>query len=61
MARTCLVQKSKKPSKHKVQHRNRCNICGRARAYYRKFGVCRICLRNLAHRGEIPGLRKASW
>ncbi len=61
MARTCLVQKSLKPPRHKNQHRNRCGLCGRARAYYRKFGVCRICLRRLAHRGEIPGLRKASW
>ena len=61
MARTCLVQKSLKPRKFKNQHRNRCGICGRARGTYRKFRLCRICLRNLAHRGEIPGVRKASW
>lgn len=61
MARTCLVQKSLTPRKHSNQHRNRCGICGRSRGYYRKFRICRICLRNLAHRGEIPGVRKASW
>lgn len=61
MARTCLVVKSNRKPKHAIQHRNRCGICGRARAYYRKFQMCRICLRRLAHRGEIPGLRKASW
>jgi small subunit ribosomal protein S14 len=40
---------------------NRCQICGRARAYYRKFKVCRLCFRSLANKGEIPGVRKASW
>jgi small subunit ribosomal protein S14 len=61
VARTCLVQKSLKKPRRPCQHRNRCGICGRARGYYRKFQLCRICLRKLAHRGEIPGLRKASW
>jgi small subunit ribosomal protein S14 len=61
VARTCLVQKSLKKPRHAIQHRNRCGICGRARGYYRKFHLCRICLRRLGHRGEIPGLRKASW
>jgi small subunit ribosomal protein S14 len=61
VARTCLVQKSLRKPKHANQHRNRCGICGRARAYYRKFHLCRICMRRLAHKGEIPGLRKASW
>ena len=41
--------------------RNRCGRCGRPRAYLRKFGMCRICVRELAHRGELPGVRKASW
>jgi small subunit ribosomal protein S14 len=53
--------KAKRPPKFKVRQHNRCQICGRPRAFYRKFGVCRICLRNLALDGKIPGLRKASW
>lgn len=44
-----------------VRHRNRCKLCGRPRAVYRKFGVCRICFRTLASKGLIPGVRKASW
>ena len=44
-----------------VQHRNRCHICGRPRAFIRKFGLCRICFRNLALRGQLPGVIKASW
>ncbi|MEJ7637021.1 MAG: type Z 30S ribosomal protein S14 [Singulisphaera sp.] len=44
-----------------VRHRNRCKLCGRPRAVYRKFGVCRICFRQLASRGLIPGVKKASW
>ena len=44
-----------------TRHRNRCGQCGRARAHLRKFGMCRICVRQLAHRGELPGVRKASW
>lgn len=50
----------KKP-KFAVRLRRRCTLCGRSRAVYRKFGICRICFRHLAHRGEIPGVRKASW
>jgi small subunit ribosomal protein S14 len=61
VAKTCQVVKSQRPPRQSTQHRNRCGICGRARAYYRKFRLCRICMRRLAHRGEIPGLRKASW
>ena len=61
MARTCQRVKSSRKPRHPNQHRNRCGICGRARGYYRKFQICRICLRRLAHKGEIPGLRKASW
>jgi small subunit ribosomal protein S14 len=51
----------KKPGRDKVKFNRRCQICGRARAVYRKFGVCRICFRNLASSGLIPGVRKASW
>ncbi len=61
MAKKCLVVKQKKTPKYKVRRYNRCEICGRSHGYYRKFRVCRICLRMLAHRGEIPGMRKASW
>jgi small subunit ribosomal protein S14 len=53
--------KSETPRKFAVQHRNRCRLCGRPRGFYRKFGVCRICFRNLASRGLIPGVKKASW
>ena len=61
MARTCLRVKAKRTPKFPVRKHNRCNLCGRSRAYYRKFGICRICFRNLALRGEIPGVKKASW
>lgn len=61
MSRLCLEVKSRRPPKFAVRHRNRCELCGRPRAYYRKFRLCRICFRQLAHRGEIPGVRKASW
>ena len=61
MARKALVEQSKQEPKYKVRHRNRCQRCGRPRAYMRKFGVCRICFRELALRGEIPGVRKSSW
>ncbi|MCC6749837.1 MAG: type Z 30S ribosomal protein S14 [Deltaproteobacteria bacterium] len=47
--------------RYKVRHRNRCGLCGRPRAYLRKFNMCRICFRNLALRGEIPGVVKSSW
>ncbi len=61
MAKTSLKIKQSLPAKFKVQAYNRCKICGRPHAYMRKFGVCRICFRNLAHKGQIPGVRKASW
>jgi len=47
--------------KHGVKQHNRCNLCGRPRAYLRKFGVCRICFRTLASNGQVPGVKKASW
>lgn len=49
------------PGRKKIQIRLRCKLCGRPRAVYRKFGICRICFRNLASDGLIPGVRKASW
>ena len=61
MAKTCLIMKQRRAAKFQVRGYNRCRICGRARAYYRKFGICRICLRELALKGEIPGMKKASW
>lgn len=61
MAKTSLIVKSQRKPKFKVRGYRRCGICGRPRAVYRKFGICRICLRERALRGEIPGMRKASW
>lgn len=61
MAKTCLVIKQKRAPKFKVRKYNRCELCGRRRAYLRRFKVCRICFRELASRGEIPGVVKASW
>ena len=49
------------PAKFSTRAYNRCKICGRRRGYHRKFAVCRLCFRDLANRGEIPGVRKASW
>ena len=61
MARKALIEKTKKKKKYEVRAYNRCRRCGRARAYIRKFGLCRICFRNMALNGELPGVRKASW
>lgn len=61
MATTAKLEREKKKLKYSVRYRNRCKICGRPRGYIRKFGLCRICFRELAARGEIPGIRKASW
>lgn len=61
MAKKSKIIKSQKPSKYAVQAHNRCRLCGRPRAYMRKFGMCRICFRRLALEGEIPGVIKASW
>jgi len=61
MARKALIEKAKKEKKHDVRDYNRCNICGRSRGYIRDFGICRVCFRELAHKGELPGVQKASW
>ena len=61
MTRLALMEKSKRTPKYPVRRYNRCQLCGRPRAYYRKFKICRICLRKLASEGAIPGVRKASW
>ncbi len=60
MARKCMFYRNQR-KKYKVQIRNRCRRCGRARAYIRRFGLCRICFRELALEGKIPGVVKASW
>ena len=61
MAKTSLIAKQQRSPKFKVRAYNRCKLCGRPRGYLRKFGLCRICFRQMAHRGEIPGITKASW
>ncbi len=61
MARKALVLKQQKPQRFKTRQYSRCRRCGRPRAVYRKFGLCRICLRQLAHQGLIPGMTKSSW
>ncbi|HHV78047.1 MAG TPA: type Z 30S ribosomal protein S14 [Firmicutes bacterium] len=61
MARKSQFEKQKKTPKFQTRVHNRCKICGRAHAYLRRFGLCRMCFRQLAHRGEIPGVKKASW
>lgn len=61
MAKLAKIEKSMRPAKYRVQQHNRCHLCGRPRAYMRKFGLCRICFRRLALVGQIPGVRKSSW
>lgn len=61
MATYAWMAKMRKPQKFSTRHRNRCQICGRPRGYYRDFGLCRICMRKMAHEGLIPGLKKSSW
>ncbi|MBM3959512.1 MAG: type Z 30S ribosomal protein S14 [SAR202 cluster bacterium] len=61
MAKKCKLEKWKRPPKRQVQFHNRCERCGRPHGYIRFFGLCRICFRQLALRGELPGVRKASW
>jgi small subunit ribosomal protein S14 len=61
MAKESMIVKSKRKPRFAVQQHNRCMICGRPRAYMRKFGVCRICFRQLALRGQLPGVTKSSW
>lgn len=61
MAKKCLVIKQQKEPKYKVRKYNRCRQCGRARGYLSKFALCRICFRELAVQGIIPGVMKSSW
>ena len=61
MAKVSKIVREKKRLRYKVRYTNRCRICGRSRGYMRRFGLCRLCFRELAHKGEIPGVKKASW
>ena len=61
MAKTSLRIKAQRKPKFRVRTYNRCPLCGRPRAFLRKFNMCRICFRNLALRGDLPGVVKASW
>lgn len=61
MAKKSLIAKAGRTPKFKVRSYNRCPICGRSRAYLRKFGMCRLCFRKLASQGEITGVTKSSW
>jgi small subunit ribosomal protein S14 len=61
MAKKALIEKANRPPKFPARKVRRCSRCGRPRAYLRKFDMCRICFREMALNGEIPGVRKASW
>ncbi|MFA7308591.1 MAG: type Z 30S ribosomal protein S14 [Patescibacteria group bacterium] len=64
MAKTSLIVKTerlKKKAKYSTRVYNRCSLCGRPHGFMRKFGICRICFRQLASRGELPGIKKDSW
>jgi small subunit ribosomal protein S14 len=61
MAKKAMIERNKRKPKFEVRHRNRCQRCGRPRAFIRKFGLCRVCFREMSLRGEIPGVRKSSW
>jgi len=61
MAKPSLIMKAQRPPKFGVRTYHRCKLCGRARGYLRKFEMCRLCFRELALKGEIPGVVKASW
>ncbi|MEK7065704.1 MAG: type Z 30S ribosomal protein S14 [Patescibacteria group bacterium] len=61
MAKTSDIVKFHKKQKYHVRAKNRCSLCGRSRAYMRQFGLCRLCFRERAHKGELPGVMKASW
>jgi len=61
MADKAKIVRENKKLKYKVRYRNRCKLCGRPRGYIRYFGLCRLCFRELAVKGELPGVKKASW
>lgn len=61
MAKKSMIAKARRPQKYAVRSHNICLRCGRPRGYLRRFGLCRICFRELAHQGFIPGVTKSSW
>lgn len=61
MAKTSLIVRHSRKKKFQVREYNRCELCGRPRAYLRRFGMCRLCFRDLASAGQLPGVKKASW
>lgn len=61
MAKKSKIVKELKKPKYPVRRRHRCRLCGRPRGYIRLFGLCRLCFRELVHKGELPGVTKASW
>ncbi|MCX6896969.1 MAG: type Z 30S ribosomal protein S14 [Verrucomicrobia bacterium] len=61
MAKKCLIEKCNRKPKFAVRAYTRCNVCGRSRGVFRKFGLCRICFREMSLRGLIPGITKSSW
>ena len=61
MAKTCMVVKQQSKTKFSTRSYTRCRVCGRPHAVLRKYGICRICFRELAYKGQIPGVKKASW
>lgn len=61
MAKEALIQKAKRTPKFKVRVYNRCALCGRPHGFMRKYGICRICFREMAHQALIPGVTKSSW
>lgn len=61
MAKVSSIVKFQKKQKYSTRNVNRCAFCGRSRGYYRKFGLCRLCFKERAYKGELPGVIKASW
>ena len=61
VAKKSMIAAAEREPKFSTRQHNRCMRCGRPRAYYRKFGLCRVCFRELANKGELPGVKKASW
>ena len=61
MAKKSMIAKAKRPAKHRAQAYNRCTLCGRPRSYMRRFALCRICFRERALQGQLPGVTKSSW
>lgn len=61
MAKKSNIARASKKLRYQVRYHNTCKLCGRSRAYLRRFGLCRLCFRELANKGELPGVVKASW